>query len=150
MFWSDVNVFFDQFVFGQQTKIVDNFFYCQDVNITSSTGIINTFTDCLYNSGGYDFERKRELEYAVIPFANIKETNKRYKIVTKLTHLVSGSAYECSKKIVKMRSYLNFFRSRSVDVEVEVVKLSKMQCAIMYETKDCDGGVMKCEGGTCK
>ena len=74
---------------GQQAKIVNNFFYCQDVNITSSTRNINKFTDCSYNSGGYDFERKRELEYAVIPFANISEINKRNTIVTKLTHLVS-------------------------------------------------------------
>ena len=74
---------------------------------------------------------------------------KKFYLLDKLAHLVSGQATECKKERIIIKTYKDFFRRESFETKTVVVKVSKVECEYMKVTKMCGDQVMTCENNIC-
>jgi hypothetical protein len=126
------NLFFYR-VLAEKIKIVDKFFLCEEPS----------FEGALATTPFYTMEEgckiEAEKEFKVIP---IGVEMRNMNLLTKLENQVKGPAIECSKELVQVTTFTNFFGAQSKETKTETKRLTKAECEIMEKTKLCGNDIM--------
>ena len=73
----------------------------------------------------------------------------RYYVLSKQHDKVSGTGYQCMKKMIKNTYYESILGFKSAATSESYVKMTKYECENMVESRSCDNEPMKCSGSTC-
>lgn len=111
-------------------EIKGNFTYC---NIINEKTIVNLALDC----------RQR----AVPKSNNISQVN--VLVLEKMHNVLDTTGYECSKKKIEKSIERGFFNGQVEHRSEKVIQLSRLECLIMIESRQCDHEPMECSDEGC-
>ena len=119
-----------------------SFHFCAVVNrIGKSSPVVDMYQSCLkWTNTGIATNRIEGLDLS-----------KQILVLAKAPYKVNGLGFECQKKAIKIKTYMNIIRGRSIDMEeVTYLKVNKDECEYMQRTKKCEANTMTCNDGRCE
>jgi hypothetical protein len=119
-----------------------NFMYCQVIDrVTQDTPIVNIYEGCV--------RPLAESRSNMLGELSIGEST-RIHVLAKVPERVKGIAIECSKRIEKVRTYMNFIGERSSEpIESTHAKVNRDECEYMAKTNKCEANDMQCDDPIC-
>ena len=119
----------------QAIRIHDSFTYCEGLSNAKRLDMKSTCT-----------QEKPNLDFQQIL---LKSKDNDMAILRKVTHLISGTAYQCKMEKVIMKTYNTFFNEQTTSIKTEHIRLTVEDCKHMLQTKRCKDEIMQCEGFRC-
>ena len=122
------------------------YFFC---SISGQT-IKDKFTFCQHN----DNNRIVNLNFAckqnpILNKVESKNENLVIQILAKQEYVINDFGYQCYKKRIIRFMNMSVFFAKSEAIRREIIKLSRIECLAMVESRTCDNKKMNCDDNGC-
>ena len=115
--------------------VSDSFKYCEGLINARQADLDHTCLNKLHNHP--TLKELKDFQY------------KDFSILKKISHAVSGTAYQCRMEKVQVTTYTSFMYDQTSNTKIESFPTTKDDCWYMVHTKKCKDKIMQCEGLDC-